>query len=102
VHRCTSELCGFRQRRARWAQKLKSLTQRKTFEVVEHLRRQGCGETQLQTESLEEFCKEGARECTEELCCEFKKKTESLRSSVKLCQVGIELVQGVHRRRTLL
>jgi hypothetical protein len=64
VHRCTSELYGFRQRRARWAQKLKSLTQRKTFEVVEHLRRQGCGETQLQIESL--------------------------RSSVKLCQVGIE------------
>jgi hypothetical protein len=41
---------------------------RKTFEVVEHLRMQGCvGETQLQTESL--------------------------RSSVELCQVGIEQVR---------
>jgi hypothetical protein len=76
VHRCTSELCGFRQRRARWAQKLKSLTQRKTFEVVEHLRRQGCGETQLQTESL--------------------------RSSVKLCQVGIEQVQGSAQRNSVV
>jgi hypothetical protein len=72
VPRCTSELCGVRQRRARWAQKLESTIQRKTFEVVEHLRRQGCVEgTQLQTKSL--------------------------RSSVKLCQVGIEQVQGVHR-----
>jgi hypothetical protein len=35
----------------------------------------------------------------EELCCEFRQKTEALRSSVKLCQVGIELVQGVHERR---
>jgi hypothetical protein len=30
----------------------------------------------------------------------LKKKTEALRSSVKLCQVGIEPVQGVHRGRT--
>jgi hypothetical protein len=29
-------------------------------------------------------------------------QTESLRSSVKLCQVGIEQVQGVHKGRTLL
>jgi hypothetical protein len=29
-------------------------------------------------------------------------QTKYLRSSVKLCQEGIEPVQGVHRRRTLL
>jgi hypothetical protein len=56
--------------------KAEIINSRKTFEVVEHLRRQGYGETQLQTKSL--------------------------RSFVKLCQVGIEQVQGVHRGRTLL
>jgi hypothetical protein len=29
-------------------------------------------------------------------------QTEALRSSVKLCQVGIEQVQGVHKDRTFL
>jgi hypothetical protein len=78
VHRgCISEFCGFRQRRARWAQKLKSTTREEDLKVVEYLGGKAVYEkTQLQTESL--------------------------RSSVKLCQEGIEPVQGVHRRRTLL
>jgi hypothetical protein len=45
---------------------------KENYEVVEHLRREGCvGDTQLQTGAL--------------------------RSSVKLCQVGIDPVQGVHK-----
>jgi hypothetical protein len=35
----------------------------------------------------------------EELCCEFRQKPESLKDSVKLYQVGIEPVQGVHKGR---
>jgi hypothetical protein len=37
VHRCTSELCGVRQRHAKWAQKLESSIQRKTCKVTEDL-----------------------------------------------------------------
>jgi hypothetical protein len=33
---------------------------------------------------------------------ESLKKTKSLRISMKLCQVGIEQVQGVRKRRTRL
>jgi hypothetical protein len=32
---------------------------------------------------------------------ETQLQTETLRSSIKLCQVGIEPVQGVHRRTLL-
>jgi hypothetical protein len=63
----------FRQRRAEaqdWNQQLR----KKTFEVVEHLKRQGCvAETQLQTELVE--------------------------SSVELCQVGIEHTHGLRWRK---
>jgi hypothetical protein len=88
VHRgCTSELWGVRQRRAEaqdWSQQLK----KKTCEVAEHLRRQGCvAETQLQTESEDsvELCGHWAVGCTEkeELCWEFEERqiTGILRSS---------------------
>jgi hypothetical protein len=77
VHRgCTSEFCGFRQRRAA-AQELESTTQEKDLKVAEYLGGKAVWEkTQLQTESL--------------------------RSSVKLCQVGIEHMHSGALRRTLL
>jgi hypothetical protein len=58
VHRgCTSEHCGFRQRRAA-AQELESTTQEEDLKVVEHLGGKAVYEkTQLQTESAEKFCK---------------------------------------------
>jgi hypothetical protein len=65
VHRgCTSEFCGSKQRRTA-AQELESTTQEKDLKVTEHLGGKAVWEkTQLQTEAL--------------------------RSSVELCQVGIE------------
>jgi hypothetical protein len=78
MHRgCISEFYGFRQRHDKWAQKLKSTTQEENLKVVEYLGGKAVYEKpQLQTESLS--------------------------SSMKLCQEGIEPVQGVHKRRTLL
>jgi hypothetical protein len=54
MHRgCISELCGVRQRRARWAQKLKSTTQEEDLKVVEYLGGKAVYEkTQLQIEPL--------------------------------------------------
>jgi hypothetical protein len=58
VHKgCIYELCGVRQRRARWAQELESSTEKKTLEVLEYLKEARLWRrTQLQTETLFEFC----------------------------------------------
>jgi hypothetical protein len=82
VHRgCTSEHCGFRQRRTA-AQELESTTQEEDLKVVEHLGGKALWEkTQLQTKSLRssvKLCQVGTEHKhkvqLEELCCEFIQK----------------------------
>jgi hypothetical protein len=70
VHRSTSEFYGFRQRCV-VAQGLESTTQGKTSRLLNTLGTRLWEKPQLQTESL--------------------------RNSERLCQVGIEQVQGVNR-----
>lgn len=77
-YQCTEALLNWRvwQRRARWAQELESSTQRKTSSLLNTLEARLYMETQLQTESL--------------------------RSSIELCQVGIEHMHRFAFRITLL
>jgi hypothetical protein len=56
VHRCTSELCGVRQRCARWAQKLESSIQTKTCEVTEDLRGKAVEKNTVADKISKEFC----------------------------------------------
>jgi hypothetical protein len=57
VHKgCTSELCGVRQRRARWAQKLKSTTQRKTSRLLNTLEARLCMRDTVADRNFEELC----------------------------------------------
>jgi hypothetical protein len=87
VHRgCISEQCGFRQRRVA-AQELKSTTQRKTSRLLNTLEAKLCvRDTVVDRSSVVssvELCQVGIEHMytvqLEELCYEFRQKTESLR-----------------------
>jgi hypothetical protein len=77
VHRgCTSEHCGFRQRRVA-AQELESTTQRKTSRLLNTLEARLCMRDTVADRIL-------------------------LRSSVKLCQVGIEHMHKVQLENSVV